>query len=128
MIRRYAVAVCGVMLAGVLSLPVTVQAAQNRPPDNTAVNKRDTSQPTADNAKNNLSDRELMKRIRQDVHNDKSLSTYGHNVKIIASHGQVTLRGPVHSDDEKCAIEESARKHAGEGHVSSELMVKEDHK
>ena len=113
-----------------IRLPANTLAAQNRPPDNTAVNKRDrnNSQPTADQAKNNVSDREITKRIRQDVHSDKSLSTYGHNVKIIADHGKVTLRGPVHSEDEKRAIEEHARRHAGDGNVTSELTVKEDRK
>jgi osmotically-inducible protein OsmY len=99
---------------------------QNAAPDNTRVNKadRDSSQPTADQAKNNMSDRDLEKHIRRDVVSDKSLSTYGHNVKIIAQHGTVTLRGPVHSEDEKRAIEEHARKYAGDGHVQDELTVK----
>ena len=120
----------GLVLAGALLVPGTVQAAQNRAPDNTAVNKRDrdTSQPTADQAKNNVSDREVARRIRRDVVADKSLSSYGHNVKIIAKNGRVTLRGPVHSEDEKRAIEEHARKHAGEGNVTNELTVKEDRK
>ncbi len=120
----------GLVLAGALLVPGMVQAAQNRAPDNTAVNKRDrdTSQPTADQAKNNVSDREVARRIRQEVVADKSLSTYGHNVKIIAKNGKVTLRGPVHSEDEKRAIEEHARKHAGEGNVTNELTVKEDRK
>lgn len=120
----------GLVLAGALLVPGTVQAAQNRPPDNTAVNKRDrdTSQPTADQAKNNMSDREVMKHIRQDVVSDKSLSTYGHNVKIVAKNGKVTLRGPVHSEDEKRAIEEHARKYAGDRNVTNELTVKEDRK
>jgi osmotically-inducible protein OsmY len=102
--------------------------AQNRPPDDTAVNKqdRDARRPTADQAKNNMSDRDVMRHIRQDVVHDKSLSTYGHNVKIIADHGHVTLRGPVRSEDEKRAIEEHARKYAGDGNVSNELTVKED--
>ena len=35
---------------------------------------------------------------------DKSLSTYGHNVKIITKDGSVTLKGPVRSEEEKQAI------------------------
>ena len=42
-----------------------------------------------------------MRKIRRSVAGDKSLSTYGHNVKIISQHGKVTLKGPVNSDDEK---------------------------
>ena len=48
---------------------------------------------TAGSAMNNKSDREIMQQIRKSVIEDKSLSTYGHNVKIIARHGQVTLEG-----------------------------------
>jgi osmotically-inducible protein OsmY len=39
---------------------------------------------------------------------DKSLSTYGHNVKVISQNGMVTLKGPVRSEDEKSAIEAKA--------------------
>ena len=119
----------GFVLSGALTAPSAIYAAQNRAQDNTAVNKqdRDTHRPTADQGKNNRSDRDLEKHIRQDVVHDKSLSTYGHNVKIVADRGKVTLRGPVHSEDEKRAIEEHARKHAGEGNVANELTVKEDH-
>jgi osmotically-inducible protein OsmY len=96
--------------------------------DNTRVNKddRDQSRPTADQAKNDRSDQDLEKNIRRDIVQDKSLSTYGHNVKIVAQHGTVTLRGPVHSEEEKRAIEEHARKYAGDGHINNELTVKGD--
>ncbi len=95
-------------------------------PDNTAVNKadRNTEAPNADKAKNNLSDRELMAHIRRDVVKDKSLSTYAHNVKIVATSGKVTLRGPVKTEDEKKAIEEHATKYAGSGNVTNELTIK----
>jgi len=123
-------AFCAFIVSGTLLLvgQGAADAAQNREPDNTAVNKqdRDASRPTADQAKNNMSDREIARHIRQDVVGDKSLSTYGHNVKIIAKSGKVTLRGPVHSEDEKRAIEEHARKYAGEGNVTNEVTVKED--
>ena len=112
------------ILGGSASVPTLL--AQPQSPDNTGANKtdRNANTPTADNAKNGMSDRELMRHIRQDVVKDKSLSTYGHNVKIIASGGKVTLRGPVHSEDEKKAIEEHAQKYAGSGNVTNELSVK----
>jgi len=123
-------AFCAFIVSGTLLLlgPHAMEAAQNREPDNTAVNKqdRDASRPTADQAKNNMSDRDMARHIRHDVVHDKSLSTYGHNVKIIAKSGKVTLRGPVHSEDEKRAIEEHARKYAGDGNVTNEVTVKED--
>lgn len=124
--KRLKSVLCGVVLSGALCIPGTLCAAQNRAPDNTAANKQD-QQPTADQAKNNMSDRDMMRHIRQDVVHDKSLSTDGHNVKVIADHGKVTLRGPVRSEDEKRAIEEHARKYAGDGNVTNELTVKEDH-
>ena len=97
-------------------------------PDNTKTNERDRakSQPMADQAKNNLSDREIMQRIRKDVVGDKSLSTYGHNVKIIADHGKVTLKGPVHTDEERKNIEAKAVEVAGSGNVNNMIEVKGD--
>jgi osmotically-inducible protein OsmY len=125
-------AVCGLMLSGALLANASARFVQDHDtaPDNTRANQadRDRSQPTADQAKNNRSDSDLEKHIRRDVVKDKSLSMYGHNVKIIANHGTVTLRGPVHSEDEKRAIEEHARKYAGDGQVKDEMEVKEDHK
>src|ERR1700726_410066 len=92
--------------------------------DNTKVNKNE--QPTADQAKNNTSDREVMQKIRQAIVGDKSLSTYAHNVKIIAKNGKVTLKGPVRSEAEKSAIEQKAVEVAGAGNVINELTVKPD--
>jgi hyperosmotically inducible periplasmic protein len=61
--------------------------------------------------------------IRRAIMSDKQLSTYAHNVKIITQQGQVTLKGPVRSDDEKRAIEAKATEIAGVGHVKSEVSV-----
>jgi len=130
--KRIASTLSSALMAASLSIG-PLQAIQNtttKPPDNTHTNKRDKSQsePTADQAKNSPSDRQIMARIRHDVVNDKSLSSYAHNVKIIAEHGKVTLKGPVHSDDEKRTIEKYARKYAGDGNVTNELDVKADNK
>jgi hyperosmotically inducible periplasmic protein len=130
--RSFTSAVCGIVLSGAFLLGGNLQAAQNQDTDqhkadDTAVNKRDRdkTEATADQAKNNLSDRQLMKQIRRDVVKDKSLSTYGHNVKIIADHGKVTLKGPVHSDDEKNAILEHAKKYTGGNSIDDQLTVEE---
>jgi hyperosmotically inducible periplasmic protein len=61
--------------------------------------------------------------IRRAIVSDKQLSTYAHNVKIVTQHGQVTLKGPVRSDDEKRAVEAKAAEIAGAGHVKSEVSV-----
>jgi osmotically-inducible protein OsmY len=123
-----AVRVLALLGAFVVCGPLQAQNTQQPAPDNTAMNKRDRNnqQPTADQGKNNVSDRDLAKHIRRDIVKDKTLSTYGHNVKVVCDHGKVTLRGPVHSEDEKRAIEEIARKYAGDGNVTNELEVKGD--
>jgi len=59
---------------------------------------------------------------------DKSLSTYAHNVKIISQHGKVTLKGPVRSDEEKKSIEDKATEVAGAGNVTNQLTVKPEKK
>ena len=48
---------------------------------------------------------------------------YAQNVKIITQDGQVTLRGPVKTGDEKKRIEEIARSVAGESKVDSQLEI-----
>lgn len=130
--KRFAPVLSGMLVAATLSIG-PLQAVQNttaKQPDNTRMNKRDKSQSerTADQAKNNASDRQLMARIRRDVTKDKTLSSYAHNVKIIAERGKVTLKGPVRSDDEKRTIEEYARKYAGDGNVTNELDIKAENK
>jgi len=94
--------------------------------DNTKLNERDRSknEPTADQQKENRSDRDITQQIRQSIMKDKSLSTYAHNVKIITQNGQVTLKGPVRSDEEKKTVEAKATEVAGENKVSSELDIK----
>lgn len=99
--------------------------ASQAPADNTKVNQRDRSQsePTADQQKENTSDRELTRQIRRAVVKDSSLSTDAHNVKIITQNGAVTLKGPVKSEEEKQAIEAKATQIAGAGKVTNELQV-----
>ena len=94
--------------------------------DNSSVNQRDrnANEPTADRQKDDRSDRDITQQIRQAIIKDKSLSTYAHNVKIITQNGQVTLKGPVRSADEKRAVEAKAAEIAGENKVTSELAVK----
>ncbi len=97
--------------------------------DNTTVNQRDrnTNAPTADSQKDNRSDRDITQQIRKAIIQDKSLSTYAHNVKVITQNGQVTLKGPVRSDEEKRAVESKATEIAGENRVTSELDIKSKH-
>ena len=119
---------CIGLLLGVGVLTHAQDPNNQAPPaaDNTKTNERDrsASEPTADQQKDNRSDRDITQLIRQSIVKDKSLSTYAHNVKIITQNGQVTLKGPVQSEDEKKAIEAKAAEVAGENRVSSELNVK----
>ena len=103
-----------------------LRAQDTKPPDNTKTNTRDRSkaEPTADQAKNNTPDRDTMQKIRKSIMDDKALSTYAHNVKIIAQNGKVTLKGPVRSEEEKKTIEEKATEVAGSGNVTNEMTVK----
>lgn len=94
--------------------------------DNTRANKQDRErgEPSADQARQNKGDRELMQQIRKSIMEDKALSTYAHNVKIIARNGKVTLKGAVRSEEEKRTIESKAVAVAGQGNVTGELTVK----
>jgi hyperosmotically inducible periplasmic protein len=94
--------------------------------DNTKMNQRDRNpnEPTADQQQNNHSDRDITQQVRQAIISDKTFSTYAHNIKVITQNGQVTLKGPVRSDDEKRAVEAKAAAIAGDGKVTSELTVK----
>jgi osmotically-inducible protein OsmY len=93
--------------------------------DNSKVNKRDdaANNPTADQQNNENQDVETTRKIRSALTDNDALSTYAHNVKIITQKGQVVLRGPVRSADEKRAVEAAAAQIAGEGRVKSEIEV-----
>jgi len=93
--------------------------------DNTRVNKQnDTSATTnADDQKEDTSDLGLTRRIRQSVIADKTLSTYAHNVKIIAVNGMVTLNGVVRSEHERDSIAIKAQSIAGRTRVVNDLTV-----
>jgi len=98
-----------------LAVPGKAQSDDQVKPDNTKVNQRDKDpgEVTADQQKMNAADRALTAKIRKSVMADKSLTTYGHNVKIISQNGIVTLKGPVHSDDEVKSIMAKATDAAG---------------
>lgn len=100
----------------------SVQRASLQEPDNTATNKGQA--PTADNQKETAEDRELAKKIRHAIMEDKSLSVAAHNVKVIVRNGNVTLRGPVNSEDEKRAIAAKATELAGAQNVQNDITVK----
>jgi BON domain len=78
---------------------------------------------TADQQKMNPADRATTKQIRSALMQDKTLSTYAHNIKIITQDGHVTLKGPVRTEDEKTAIGEKAIEVAGAGNITNHLKI-----
>ena len=112
-----------IVMIGALSS--SVPATAQTPADNTKVNTRDRAKSavTADQQKENATDRDLTQKIRKAVMADKSLSTYAHNVKVIAQSGQVTLKGPVRSEDEKKTVEAMAVEVAGATHVTNQMSI-----
>ena len=80
------------MLALVIASATVLNAApaqQQTAPDNTGRNKTEAT--TAEQQKNNKSDLETTRRIRKAIVDDKTLSTYAHNVKIVTEDGQVNV-------------------------------------
>lgn len=117
-------ALSALLAAGTLA--IAQDTSQAPAPDNSKTNDRDRnpSQPTADQQKENRPDRDITRDIRRSLMEDKSLSAYAHNVKIISQNGMVTLKGPVRSDEEKSAIEAKAVEIAGKDKVTNQLEVK----
>jgi osmotically-inducible protein OsmY len=111
-------------LLATFAFAATAFTAAGQQPDNTGANKTNQDAATADQQKENAADRDLAKKIRQSIVDDKSLSTYAHNVKIIVRNGNVTLKGPVKTEDDKAAIESKATALAGAGNVQNEITVK----
>ena len=116
-------AALGLLGAGMLGIPVRPQDAQQPAPDNSKTNKQERSGATADKQKLNPADRETARKIRSALHDDSTLSTYAHNVKVVVQNGQVTLKGPVRSEEEKSAVESKATAIAGAGNVTNNLTV-----
>jgi len=121
--------VLSLLMSLIIAAPVRTHAQdQAKPPsstapDNSARNKAQSK--TADNQKENTSDRTITQKIRRSITADKSLSTYAHNVKIVTQDGQVTLTGPVRSEDEKQSIASKAAEVVGAEKVTNQLTVKQ---
>ena len=98
--------------------------------DNTKKNKRDQDPGavTADQQMQNESDLEITRKIRKSLTDDKSLSTYAKNVKIISREGKVTLRGPVNTTEERMKVENFASSVAGLANITNQIEVMKDNK
>ncbi|WP_129126742.1 BON domain-containing protein [Geomonas oryzae] len=109
-----------------LSAPIRIHAAQQSTSkaDNTKKNAEKGA--TAEQQKENKTDREITREIRRSIIKDKTLSIYAHNVKIITKDGHVTLKGPVKNADEKKTVEKAAEEVVGKGKITNEIEIAHD--
>ena len=96
-------------------------------PDNTATNERDRSgeTKTSGDQSNSSSDLKITQAIRQALMKDSALSTTAKNIKIITANGQVTLRGPVKTAQEKAKVDQIAKSAAVGAQIDDQLDVNE---
>lgn len=105
---------------------VAVAADEKTKPDNTAVNQRDRSgdTQTSGDQSNDSADLKITQAIRRALMQDGQLSMTAKNIKVITSNGQVTLRGPVNTAEEKSKIDQIAKSAAGGARIDNQLDVK----
>src|SRR5213080_5355131 len=95
-------------------------------PDNTATNERDRSgeSKTSGEQSNSSADLKITQAIRQALLKARELSTTAKNIKVITANGQVTLRGPVKTAQEKAKIDQLAKSAAVGAQIDDQLEVK----
>jgi hyperosmotically inducible periplasmic protein len=117
-----------VALACLSACSLTVLAADDKKvnPDNTATNERDRSDETqtSGDQSNSSADLKTTQAIRQALMKDGELSMTAKNIKIVTANGQVTLRGPVKTVQEKSKIDQLARSAANGAKIENQLDVK----
>jgi len=124
-IKRIRLVLATLMLLSGSYLSAAAQNATPLAPNNSGINVRDRSASaiTAGQQPNANGDVQLTARIRRAIVKDKALSTMAHNIKIVSANGDVVLRGPVKTTQEKQAIEEKAAAIAGAGKVNNQLEI-----
>lgn len=125
------------LAAAVVAFSLASSASYGEPPtdvdvaakaaDNTAVNVRDRTSATVTpmDQPNNKQDLEVAAGVRSSLTKEHSLSMMAHNVKLVASAGVVTLRGPVASESEKAKVEQLTAASPGVSSVRNELDIKQ---
>ena len=108
------------------SLAVVADDNEKTKPDNTATNERDRSveTKTSGDQSNSSADLKITQAIRQALMKDRELSTTAKNIKVITANGQVTLRGPVKTAQEKARVDQIAKSAAGPSRIDDQLDVK----
>lgn len=104
-------------------IPASLASAQQTAPDNSQHNKNQSQ--NADNQSNSAADRMTTAKVRKAIIADKRLSTYAHNVKIITLDGQVTLKGPVKSEEEKQQVASDVSTVISPDNFTNQLTVKQ---
>jgi hyperosmotically inducible periplasmic protein len=107
---------------------LAAMAADDKPKaDNTAINERDRSDgtKTSGDQSNSPEDLKITQAIRRALMKDGELSTTAKNIKVITANGQVILRRPVKTMQEKAKISQLARSAASGAQVVDQLDVKE---
>jgi osmotically-inducible protein OsmY len=115
-------------LAAITAFSLAAAAADEKTnADNTAINKRDRSGETntSGDQSNSSADLKITQDVRRALMKDGELSMTAKNVKIVTAGGQVTLRGPVKTAQEKTKIAQIAKSVAGGAQVVDQLDVKE---
>lgn len=100
--------------------------AANYEADNSGSNLRDKNElrVTPDNqSMGGGTDLALLSQIRREIVANDNLSTNAHNVKIVVAQGNVTLRGPVASAEEKNWIQKTAVRLANGFKVNNQLEI-----
>jgi hyperosmotically inducible protein len=109
------------------ALSMAAMAADDKKvnPDNTAKNERDRSgeTQTSGDQSNSSADLKITQAIRQALMKDGELSMTAKNIKVITANGQVTLRGPVKTAQEKAKIDQIAKSAAGGAQIEDQLEV-----
>src|SRR5215469_11783312 len=117
-----------IMLSFLSALSLGAMAADDKSKaDNTAVNQRDRSggAKTSGDQSNSVANLKITQAIRRALMKEAELSTTAKNIKVITINGQVTLRGPVKTTQEKAKIAELARSAAGGAQIVDQLDVNE---
>ena len=108
--------------------PASASASATKDADNTGINKRDRAEDalTSGDQGNTEADRELTRKVRRALTSNDQLSMTAKNIKIIATDGKVTLRGPVKTAEEREQVAALAQQAlAGGGLVENQLEVKQ---
>lgn len=102
-----------------------VESVRKAKADNTARNVGDQRKDslTPDKQSEKSADIKMLGSIRRKLMSDKSLSSNAKNVKVICNKGELTLRGPVDSADEKARVQADVAAVAGDAKVLNELDV-----